>query len=181
MRIPPHIVRHLRQGGIAAYPTESCYGIGGLPNHPRVVRQIIRLKKRPQHKGLIVIGANIAQLQKHLQTLSPSVRQQLEHIWPAPATYILPAHARVLPQLRGRRRNGLAVRIPDHPLARELCRQTRSALISTSCNRGGQRPCRSVREVRRRFGRQIPIIRGIIGKRKRPSDIIDWQNGTRLR
>lgn len=172
---------HLKAGGVAAYPTESSYGLGCLPGQPRALRRLVRLKKRPQHKGMIVIGADVAQLRPWLAPLAEDETQRLAAQWPARKTFLLPAGRRVLPLLRGRSRQALAVRVPDHAAAREVCRRAGSALVSTSCNRAGKRPCRSEREVRRQFGRQVMVIGGRTGGAKRPSEIIDWQSGARLR
>ncbi|WP_027009630.1 L-threonylcarbamoyladenylate synthase [Conchiformibius kuhniae] len=180
MRINPATVRHLRRGGIVAYPTESCYGLGGLPHRADALRKILRLKQRPQHKGLIVIADKLSRLTPYLRPLSPTTQARLQNIWPAPATYLLDA-GNVLPALRGRRRKQLAVRIPDHTGARRLCRMLGNALISTSCNRSGRKPCKTAREVRRQFGCRIHIIRGRTGNRKQPSTIIEWQSGQKLR
>ena len=172
---------YLCRGGIIAYPTESCYGIGALPTHSRAIRKIIHLKKRPQNKGLIVIGKDVAQLQKMLFRLPESVFGQLNAIYPAPKTFLLSARKTVLPNLRGSRRSQLAIRVPDFESARRLCDVAQSPLVSTSCNRAGKRACRSEREVRRQFGRQVWVIGGRIGNRKQPSEIIDWTTQERLR
>ncbi|QMT31885.1 L-threonylcarbamoyladenylate synthase [Alysiella filiformis] len=173
--------QHLRLGGAIAYPTESCYGLGCLPTDYRAVRRIINIKKRPQHKGLIVIGQNLAQLQPLLQTLPQSTQNHLNSVWAAPKTFVLPAQNHLPHLLRGKGRNKLAVRVPDHALARHLCAVLNTPLVSTSCNRAKQRPCKTAREVQRQFGRQVLIVRGRIGNRKKPSDIIDWQTETQLR
>ncbi|MFC2417680.1 MAG: L-threonylcarbamoyladenylate synthase, partial [Eikenella corrodens] len=60
---------HLRGGGLVAYPTESSYGLGCLPTHRRALHRLMQLKKRPQHKGLIVIGNLLKQLEPLLQRL----------------------------------------------------------------------------------------------------------------
>lgn len=182
-RLPPHhaLRAHLKRGGLIAYPTESCYGIGALPSHAKAIRQILHIKKRPQHKGLIVIGDSVSRLQSLLQPLSKSTRATLNAIYPAPKTFLLPVKTTVLPVLRGKGRKKLAVRVPDHAVARQLCCIAQSALVSTSCNRAGGRPCRTTRQVRRQFGKKVWVIAGNIGKRKQPSEIIDWQTEKRLR
>ena len=172
---------YLKRGGLVAYPTESCYGIGALPNHAVALRQILRVKKRPQHKGLIVIGENVAQLKPLLFRLPEKVERTLNEIYPAPKTFLLPADARVLPQLRGRNRNKLAVRVPEHEIARRLCKIAQSALVSTSCNRSGNRVCKTEREVQRQFGRKVWVIGGRVGQRRIPSEIIDWDSEKRVR
>lgn len=178
-RLP--LLNHLKYGGLVAYPTESCYGIGCLPAHARALGKLVHLKKRPQHKGMIVIGCNTAQLQPLLGKLSRSTAAMLTETWPAPKTFLLPARRTLLPVLRGKRRSKLAVRVPDHAGARRLCAVLDTPLVSTSCNRAGKRPCKSEREVRRQFGRNVWVIGGRIGKRKMPSQIIDGESGVRLR
>ena len=172
---------HLRQGGIIAYPAEACYGLGCLPRHAIALKRIIALKKRPQHKGLIVVGANWSQLQSLLMPLPASEVQAIQNLWPAPTTLLLPVKPIVPISLRGKSRHTLAVRVPDSALSRFLCRTLGTALVSTSCNRAGKKNCRQEREVLRQFGRQVMVVGGRTGGRKQPSQIINWQSGQRLR
>lgn len=176
-----HIRQHLQRGGLIAYPTESSYGLGCLPRHAVGLRRVIRLKKRPQHKGLIVIGADSNQLWPLLDNLSKQAQQTIATQWPAPKTLLLPARQNVLPLLRGRARTTLAVRVPGFEPAQFLCHAVASPLVSTSCNRAGKRPCRTEREVLRQFGRKVIVIGGKTGGRKCPSEIIDWVSGQQLR
>lgn len=171
----------LQRGGVVAYPTESCFGLGCDPRSARGLQRVMRLKRRPQHKGLIVIGNDLVQLQSLLRPLSAEAAGQLRATWPAAKTFVLPARETVLPELRGKRRNQLAVRVPEHALARAVCRVAGQALVSTSCNRAGRRPCKSEREVRRQFGRDVWVVGGRVGGRKQPSEIIDWSSCERLR
>lgn len=172
---------HLQRGGVIAYPTESCYGLGCLPNNLKGLKTVLRLKKRPQHKGLITIANHIKQLQPLLKPLGNCDVIYLKKQWPAAKTFLLESNNKILSQLRGKRRYQLAVRIPDHIIARMLSKKLNSALVSTSCNRAKQRPCKTQREVYRQFGKKIYIVGGKIGNRKCPSEIIDYQNNIKLR
>ncbi len=171
---------HLKKGGLVAYPTESCYGIGCLPRHIRALDKLVCLKKRPQNKGMIVIGSSLAQLRNLLDRPSESTATMLENEWPAPTTFLLPCR-RLPPLLRGRGRSKLAVRVPAHTGARQLCKALNTPLVSTSCNHSGGRPCKTEREVRRLFGRCVRVVGGRIGAEKAPSRIIDAETGQRLR
>lgn len=172
---------HLHRGGLIAYPAEGSYGLGCLPDCVPAVRKVIALKKRPQHKGLIVIAADFTQLQPLLAPLSATDIAAVSRQWPAPRTLLLPVRKQVSPVLRGRGRQTLAVRVPDLATARFLCRAAGTALVSTSCNRAGKKACCTEREVRRQFGKQVMILGGRTGGRKQPSQIIDWASGKRLR
>ena len=96
-----------------AYPTESCYSIGCLPRNNRALRRLVRLKKRPQDKGMIVIGEAVEQLQPLLQALDSQTLAALKQQWPARKTFLLPACRRLPLLLRGKGRSKLAVRVPD--------------------------------------------------------------------
>lgn len=172
---------HLRRGGVVAYPTESCFGLGCLPQHQRGLRRIMGIKQRPQSKGLIVIGDQLNQLNPLLKPLTSAQIQQVVGTWPAAVTFLIPCSDKVSALLRGNGRSKLAVRVPAHHGARELCSIAQSALVSTSCNRSGKKSCTSTREVKRQFGRQVWVVEGLIGRNKRPSQIVDLATGVRLR
>lgn len=171
----------LRRGGVLAYATESCYGLGCDPRRADALRRIIRLKGRPNHKGMIVVAANLAQLQPLLRPLSAADKQRLAEYWPGPNTLLLPASRRVLPLLRGRGRDKIAVRITAHRETAELCRALGMALVSTSANLAKRRALKNARDCRRLFGGKALTLPGRIGRRKTPSTIIDFASGRRLR
>ena len=75
---------YLKKGGLVAYPTESCYGLGCLPTLAKALGKLAHLKKRPQHKGMIVIGNQFEQLQSLLQMPSENLQDMLRKEWPAP-------------------------------------------------------------------------------------------------
>lgn len=172
---------HLKRGGVIAYACEACFGLGCLPQHQRGLRRIMRIKQRPQSKGLIVIGDSLARLQPLLQPLTAEQTEQLNGAWPAAKTFIVRASNKVSPLLRGNGRDKLAVRVPAHDDARLLSKWAASPLVSTSCNRSGKRFCTTTREVHRQFGRQVMVINGRIGSNKQPSQIYDLDSGRRLR
>lgn len=168
--------RHLAAGGVVAYPTESCYGLGCDPLNARAVATILRLKGRPQSKGLILIGSAPEQFAPYLAE-PPATWPQY---WPGPYTLLLPAGRRCPHWLRGRHAK-LAVRVTAHAEAARLCHALGMALVSTSANRSGQRMLRSAAECRKEFGDRVLVLDGRIGKRRRPSTIIDPSAGRTLR
>ena len=167
------LATYLRRGGLIAYPTESCYGLGCYPDNRTAVLRLLRLKQRPQRKGLILIASHYHQVARYLQPLTPAEQQQLIAAGAQAITYLMPAHPSTPRWLRGAH-DTLAVRLTAHPFARELCRSANSALVSTSANRSGQRPARTYAECRRMFGISVWVLRGRVGKRKRPSTIRAW-------
>ncbi len=174
-------VRILHAGGVIAYPTEAVYGLGCDPQDAAAVERVLKLKRRPVEKGLILIAADIAQLEAYVN-LNPALHPQVAGSWPGPTTWLLPAGPRARSWLTGGR-DTLAVRVTAHPQAAELCRAFRGPLVSTSANPGGRRPARTALEVRVRFGARALdlILAGKTGPQKNPTEIRDARSGSILR
>lgn len=171
---------HIKHGGLIAYATESCYGLGCDPRNRNAVRRLLQLKQRPQHKGLILIAGNYAQLAPYLQPLSPDAQQKLRRDGAQAITYLMPVKPGCPRWLRGAHAT-LAVRITAHRGAASLCNALGMALVSTSANRSGAKSARTYAQCRRLFGEQVWVLPGRIGKRKKPSTIIAWSDGRILR
>jgi len=170
----------LKRGGVIAYPTESCYGFGCDPANRAAVLRVLKMKRRPQYKGLILIAANYRQVARYIRPLDAAGQRRLEQGGREATTYLMPAKASCPRWLRGAH-DTLAVRLTAHPVARDLCRALGVALVSTSANIGGDRPARTRAECARRFGGQALVLPGRVGRRKRPSTIRSWSDGKIIR
>lgn len=174
-------LRHyLRCGGVVAYATESCFGLGCDPQSRLGVQRVLRIKGRPQRKGLILIAAARAQLKPYMANITATQSQMLDSTWPGPHTWLVPVAADCPHTLTGRH-STIAVRVTAHRAAAGLCRAAGMALVSTSANRSGGKPAKTARECRRLFGAAVKVMPGLIGKRRRPSTIQDLASGRILR
>ena len=170
----------IKRGGIIAYPTESCYGLGCDPANQRAVLRILALKGRPQRKGLIVIGSDAQQFDRYLAPIPGSLATRLSEWWPGPNTLLLSAAKRCPRWLKGGH-DTLAVRVSAHQETTRLCRALNMALVSTSVNRAGCRPIKDAKTCARIFGKQVLTLPGQIGRHKRPSRIIEPLSGKTYR
>jgi L-threonylcarbamoyladenylate synthase len=165
--------RILKQGGIVAYATEYCFGLGCDPFNRNAVLRLLRLKRRPVKKGLIVLAANTSQLAPYAATISASELAT----WPGPYTWLLPARPGVPVWITGQH-DKIALRVTAHAQAAALCHAAGMAIISTSANRAGEIPARTDREVVRRFGKLIDyILPGHVGDAPAPTPIRDAVTG----
>ena len=174
------IAAYLRRGGLIAYPTESCYGLGCDPGNRGAVQRLLRLKQRPQHKGLILIAASYRQIARYLHPLTPPQQQQLKIAGAQAVTYLMPVLPSAPRWLRGSH-DTLAIRLTAHKQAAQLCRGVGSALVSTSANRSGQRPAKTYAQCRLLFGRKVWVLPGRVGRYKKPSTISRWADGKIIR
>ena len=173
--------RVVQAGGLIAYPTEAVYGLGCDPRNEAAVRRLLAIKRRPLHKGLILIAADFAQLAPFLQPLAPSDQAQLAATWPGPYTWLILTRPDTPRWLRGRH-DTLAVRVTAHPLAAALCRACGHPLVSTSANFSGRPPARSALTVRRQLGAAMDyLLPGPTGGAARPTEIRDLRSGRRVR
>jgi L-threonylcarbamoyladenylate synthase len=171
---------HLKRGGLIAYPTESCYGLGCDPRNPLALARLIRLKGRSEGKGLLLIADHFKRLQPFVRPLSAADRARMQRSWPGPVTWVVTASSTCPLPLTGGRPT-IAVRVTAHPGAAHLCRALGMALVSTSANKSGRKPAKTAAECRRIFGAQVRVVAGRIGPRRRPSTLIDLATGTVLR
>lgn len=174
------IAAYLKRGGLIAYPTESCYGLGCDPANRTAVLQLLRLKQRPQRKGLILIASDYRQLSRFLQPITADEQIRLQRDGAQAITYLMPVKKNAPRWLRGAH-DTLAVRLTGHPFARRLCQGVRSALVSTSANVSGQQPAKTYAECHRLFGHKVWVLPGLVGERKQPSTILSWTDGRIVR
>lgn len=166
-------VRTLLQGGVIAYPTEAVWGLGCDPDNDHAVEKILRLKKRPVHKGLILVAASIEQLDFLLHDLEPEYYQKLEASWPGANTWLIPHKGRVSPMVTGKHAT-VAVRVSNHPIVKALCQGFGGPIVSTSANPMGLSAAKSQMQVRRYFAKEaLSYATGVVGGRSTPSVIRD--------
>lgn len=171
----------LSRGGIIAYPTEAVFGLGCDPLNQQAVMRLLKLKGRPWQKGVILIAADFSQLSHFILPLSDTEREHVLASWPGPVTWLLPAQPWVPRWIRGAH-DTLAVRIPEHELARELCNAYAGPIVSTSANRAGRRPFVRSLPLRCQLGSELDwIVDGEVGDRREPSRICDLKTGKVLR
>ena len=170
----------LNRDGVIAYPTEGVWGLGCLPASAEAVARILALKNRPWDKGLLLVAADIGQVEAYLEGIDDQCRRTLENDWPGPTTYLIPDNGTAPGWITGPG-GMLGLRVSLHPLVGELCRNF-GPLVSTSANISGHPPARSALEVRRYFGGLLDyIVPGNLGRAKGPSPIKVLQSGETLR
>lgn len=163
----------LKQGGVIAYPTEAVFGLGCLAGNIQAIEKLLSLKQRSVNKGLILLAYEFSQFKSYIQPLDDKILKKLQSSWPGPNTWIVPAAEQTSTLIRGQF-DSVAIRISAHPIVRALCRQTQSAIISTSANISNQSMTYNASQVREQFKDQLDyILEGAVGSSTKPSIIKD--------
>lgn len=131
----------LRQGAVLVYPTEAVWGIGCDPGNAAAVERLLRIKKRPVAKGMIVVCDDLARVADwvDMDALDAPRREVVLASWPGPHTWTLPATPRAPRMLCGEH-DTLAVRVSGHPVVVAICAAFGGAVVSTSANFAGEPP-----------------------------------------
>ena len=135
----------IRRGGLVAIPTETVYGLAADALNGEAVAGIFRAKGRPMDNPLIVHIAEPSQLDSLVREVPEKARILAEKFWPGPLTIILPK-ADCIPEEVSAGLDTVAVRLPAHPIARELIKQS-SPLAAPSANLSGKPSPTTARHV----------------------------------
>ncbi|MBX3442895.1 MAG: threonylcarbamoyl-AMP synthase [Planctomyces sp.] len=126
----------LRRGGLVAFPTETVYGLGADALNAQAVARIFEAKGRPHFDPLIVHIADEQGLARIAADCPDVARRLIGRFWPGPLTLVLRKRPEV-PDLVTAGLDTVGVRLPDHPLARELIARCGRPLAAPSANRFG--------------------------------------------
>jgi len=171
----------VKRGGVIAYPTEYCYGLGCDPANQPAVERILEIKRRERDKGLIVIASSEDVVDGLVELKQSANYSKIHRSWPGANTWLLPAREHVGDWLTGRF-STLAVRIPDHSWCLKLCDRLQTGLVSTSANRQGEPELLDYQTVLAEFSNEVDlVIDEPVGGRQAPSIIRDSLTGVQLR
>lgn len=173
----------LRGGGVLAYPTEAVFGLGCDPHAPIAFRRIFDLKQRPPQRGVLLIAADYAQVERYIAVDAvPTARMdQIRAGWPGPHTWIFPRAPDVPAWIAGEHPD-IALRVTAHAPAAALCRAFGGALVSTSANPHGKPPARALDVLESYFGEALDgVLDAPLGGQSTPTVIRDALTGAIIR
>jgi L-threonylcarbamoyladenylate synthase len=129
--------RILAEGGLVAFPTETVYGLGADATNPAAVARIYQAKGRPAFNPLIAHVGDIAAAGK-IARLDASATALAEAFWPGPLTLVLPKTQNcAVADIATAGLDTVAIRIPAHPVARDILRAFGGPVVAPSANLSG--------------------------------------------
>ena len=148
----------LRRGGLVALPTETVYGLAGDATNDRTVARIFEVKNRPQFNPLIVHVADRA-MAETLVTFTALSERLAERFWPGPLTLVLPRSiGSPISRLASAGLDTIAIRMPAHPVARQLLQHCQTPLAAPSANPSGRLSPTDALHVAATIGDRIDLI-----------------------
>lgn len=147
----------LQKGGLVAFPTETVYGLGGDAMHPEASAKIYAAKGRPSDNPLIVHIADMDALEDIAQSVPEAAVKLADHFWPGPLTMIFPKKEAVPKSTTGGLET-VAVRMPSHPVARALIRESGVYIAAPSANTSGRPSPTKAEHVKEDLDGRIDMI-----------------------
>jgi len=150
--------RILAAGGLVAFPTETVYGLGADATNGRAVARLYEAKGRPAFNPLIAHVADPAAAHA-LARFDANARRLAAAFWPGPLTLVL-AKAAGCPvaALATAGLDTIAVRVPDHSVARALLKALAKPIVAPSANRSGHVSPTTAAHVQADLGGRIDLI-----------------------
>ena len=159
MRRKPDVAqcaRLLAEGGIAAIPTDTLYGLAASIRRPDAVARVLRIKGRYPGSGVPILVADMTQA-REIAGISPDAERLAEAFWPGAVTLVLPARLGVDERLLGPHRT-VGVRVPAGGMVRDLIRRVGAPLTGTSANLHNEPPPMTAHAADDAVGRLVDLV-----------------------
>lgn len=145
------------RGGLAAFPTETVYGLGALALDPLAVRGIFAAKGRPSTNPVIVHVRDEEEARTLVLHFPIEAASLAARFWPGPLTLVLPRSAKV-PDECTAGGDTVGVRAPSHPAARALLDRVGAPVAAPSANRSEHVSPTSAAHVLRDLNGRIDVV-----------------------
>jgi L-threonylcarbamoyladenylate synthase len=147
----------MRAGGIAAYPTDTVYGLGADVYNGGAVAKVFAAKRRPLNLPLPVLIADTSQLDELTADIPPAAKLLMDKFWPGGLTIVFNKKPGFnSPVLCGGSK--VAVRMPGHSVTLRLIKEVGRPIVGTSANLHGQPSVLTAAEVSAQLGTAVDFI-----------------------
>lgn len=147
----------IRNGGLAAFPTETVYGLGADALNEEAARKIYAAKGRPSDNPLIAHIAKKEDIEPLVREIPEAGKKLMDAFWPGPLTLIFPKSGRVPKGTTGGL-DTVAVRMPSDPVARRLIELAGTPVAAPSANTSGRPSPTTAEHVRQDMDGRIEMI-----------------------
>jgi len=150
--------RVLAEGGLVAFPTETVYGLGADATNGEAIARLYAAKGRPRFNPLIAHVTSAAAASAFAR-FSSRAKKLAEAFWPGPLTLVLPkADGCPVSELATAGLDSIAVRVPAHPVARDLLRALDKPVVAPSANQSGHVSPTTAEHVRADLDGRVDLI-----------------------
>ncbi len=167
------VVEVLRSGGVAAIPTDTVYGLAANGLDESAAARVFEVKSRHERMPLPLLLAGVEDLSLCCTDVPDFVRVLAESFWPGSLTLVL-RRSDAIPDAVTGGGETVGVRVPDHPVPKEIAKRLGAPITGTSANRSGLPPATTANEVREQLGERVDyVLDGGAVRSGVPSTVLD--------
>ena len=149
--------RILGSGGLVAFPTETVYGLGADASNASAMAKLYAVKRRPAYHPVIVHFASADEAFSWSRDTPAVARHLAEKLWPGPLTLVLKRSEKANDFVTGGQ-DTVGLRLPSHPVARELLQLFGRGVAAPSANRFGGVSPTTAAHVRADLGADVDLV-----------------------
>jgi tRNA threonylcarbamoyl adenosine modification protein (Sua5/YciO/YrdC/YwlC family) len=158
LRLIRQTVSIIRAGGVIAYPTDSCYALGGQLGDKNVMTRIRAIRQVDEDHHFTLMCRDLAEISRYAK-FDNREHRLLKACTPGCYTFIFQATREVPRRLLHPKRNTIGVRIPDHPVVQALLAELNEPLLSsTMVMPGDELPLNDADEIRARLEHHVELV-----------------------
>jgi tRNA threonylcarbamoyl adenosine modification protein (Sua5/YciO/YrdC/YwlC family) len=148
----------VREGGVIAYPTDSCYAFGCHAGDKRALERLRRLRNLDEHRHLTLVCRDLSEIAQYAKV--DNVRYRLlRQMTPGSFTFILQGTRELPRRILHAKRKTIGVRVPDHPVTQALLNELSEPLLSaTAVLPGESEPADDARRIRDRLEHDLDLV-----------------------
>nr|VFJ44499.1 MAG: tRNA threonylcarbamoyl adenosine modification protein, Sua5/YciO/YrdC/YwlC family [Candidatus Kentron sp. DK]VFJ46402.1 MAG: tRNA threonylcarbamoyl adenosine modification protein, Sua5/YciO/YrdC/YwlC family [Candidatus Kentron sp. DK] len=176
-RLINQAVAILRQGGVVAYPTDSCYALGCLLGDKAAMERIRRIRKLDDRHDFTLVCRDLSEISLYARIDNTAFRLIKAHT-PGPYTFILKATAEV-PRRSLTRRKTIGLRVPGSPIAQDLAACLDDPIMSVTLIMPGEDlPMTDPEDMQDRLGNAVDLIIDGGSCGMEPTTVVDLTEAT---
>lgn len=176
-RLIKRAVEIVRQGGVIAYPTDSCYALGCHIGDKAAMERIRRIRRVDDRHNFTLVCRDLSEVAQYARVSNVDYRL-LKANTPGPYTFILPATREVPRRLQHPKRKTIGLRVPDHVIAQALLAELGEPLMSSTLMLPGEElPLSDPEEIRSRLEHDVDLVvdGGFCGLE--PTTVVELEDG----
>ncbi|MFP4257105.1 MAG: L-threonylcarbamoyladenylate synthase [Desulfobacterales bacterium] len=144
-------------GGIVIYPTRNLYGLGADAQNPGAVRRVFEIKKRNPDNPVSILIPGIGVLDRYAEDITEDACKIMQGLWPGGITLVFRAKPD-LPDILTAGTGTVGIRLPAHPAAAALAKETGRAITATSANLSGQPGASRIEDISREVTQAADLV-----------------------
>lgn len=155
-RLVDKVIAILKDGGVIAYPTDTCYGIGCDITNKKAIEKVYKIKGQDKKKPFSFICSDLKNISQYANVSNYAYRLMKKRL-PGCYTFILDGSSQV-PKMMLTKRKTAGIRIPDNNICIKIVEELGNPIISTTASMGNGEIINDPSLIEEYFGNKLDVV-----------------------